>query len=63
MRVYNEENEPFDFCLSCSSGWAIHFEDPDACDPYARHPNYAGEDYDCDGCGKRLKSRDNVNAQ
>ena len=26
MRVYNEENEPFDFCRKCAPDWAEHIE-------------------------------------
>lgn len=60
MRVYNEENEPFDFCRKCSKVWRSNFEmaqfedfDVD-CD----HPDYEDSGYECDSCGQKLTDKD-----
>ena len=42
MRVYNYDNEPFDFCRKCSPDWAtiLEVEDEDLYDVDCQHVDY-----------------------
>lgn len=69
-RIYNSLSEPIDFCKKCFPSEAEAEEDygnlgdgPDGrgnCFGYdCEHPDYSGEDYECENCGKLLFNNDN----
>lgn len=65
-RIYDAMNDPADFCADCwiegrdrvieeieAEGETRGYLESDD------HPDYAGEDYRCDACGKVLTNNDN----
>lgn len=59
-RIYDEDNNALDFCKSCmpTKAEAISTYGKDA-DFDNTHPDYNGEDYTCESCGKTLTDKDN----
>lgn len=68
-RIYTSASDPIDFCKQCfpdedeaTKKYGNVGDGPDGrgnCFEHkADHPDYAGEDYQCEDCGKQLKSRD-----
>jgi len=70
-RIYTSESNPVDYCRSCfpkyqDEAYGMHGHDGDGpdgrgnCFAYdAEHPDYDGEEYECDECGRTLTGRDN----
>lgn len=69
-RIYTSASDPIDFCKKCFPTEAIAEvrygnvgngpDDRGNCFGYDEdHPDYAGEDYKCEQCRKRLTDRDN----
>lgn len=59
-RIYDEDNNALDFCRGCmpTKTEAIQLYGKNA-DINANHPDYDGEDYDCETCGEPLTGKDN----
>ncbi len=57
-RIYDENNEPFDFCKDCFPD-ELNFHDGNNNEYNADHPPYEYEEYTCEECGKKLTAEDN----
>lgn len=69
-RIRTSDSDPIDFCRKCfpvkrraEAAYAQRGHGPDGrgnCFEYDDdHPDYTGEDYTCENCGRALTTRDN----